>query len=265
MADIQMGYEIAQAEGLTVSSDGTTHKNINFEARHVHIPVATENPAVQVHKTRLVGVDSATDHSSKTQLTGWTSKIQEKLDVYNQSPLAQWSRSVLKLADFFVRLHGASGDHSKDQLKLGELLREMKQEFTEKSLGEERLLGMSIPEMLELLSKANNQKIAAFGGQLKWSRLSEAEQLEADAEMMAAVVLKLGHDAYLHLPSEEKDKIDLFVRTGCAMHKDLNCFKGGSAAMANWWKENSEDGPILLANKDNAAVLFQVAVAEGIA
>ena len=70
MADIKMGYEIAQAGGLTVSSDGTSHKNINFEARHLHIPVATEDPAVQVHKTRLVGVDSATDHSSKTQVTG---------------------------------------------------------------------------------------------------------------------------------------------------------------------------------------------------
>ena len=185
MADIQMGYEIAQAGGLTASSDGTTHKNINFEARHLHIPVATEDPAVQVHKTRLVGVDSATDHSSKTQVTGWTSKIQEKLDVYNRSPLAQQSKSVLRLADFFVRLHGASGDHSKDQIKLGELLREMKQEFTEKSLGEERLLEMSIPEILELLSKANSQKIAAFGRQLEWSRLSEAEKLKADAEIMS--------------------------------------------------------------------------------
>ena len=262
MADIQMGYEIAQAEGLTVSSDGTTHKNINFEARHVHMPVATENPAVLVHKTRLVGVDSATDHSSQTQVTGWTSKIQEKLDVYNQSPLAQQSKSVLRLADFFVRLHGASGDHSKDQIKLAELLREMKQEFTEKSLGEERLLEMSIPEMLELLSKANSQKIAAVGGQLKWARLSEAERLKADAEMMSAVVLKLGHDAYVHLPNEEQDRIDLFVHSGCAMHKDLNCFKGGSAAMANWWKENSVDGPILLANKDNAAVLEKANDAE---
>jgi hypothetical protein len=73
----------------------------------------------------------------------------------------------LRLADFFVHLHEASGDHSKDQIKLGELLREMKQEFTEKSLGEERLLEMSIPEMLELLSKADSQKIATFGGQLK--------------------------------------------------------------------------------------------------
>ena len=109
----------------------------------------------------------------------------------------------------------------------------MKQEFTEKSLGEERLLEMSIPEILELLSKVNSQKIAAFGGQLEWSRLSEAEKLKADAETMSALVLKLGHDAYIHLPKEEKDQIDLFVCTGCAMHKDLNCFKGGSAAMAN--------------------------------
>jgi hypothetical protein len=41
------------------------------------------------------------------------------------------------------------------------------------------------------------------------------------------------------------------------MHRDLNCVKGGNAEMTTWWDENNVTGPILLANKDNAAVLKQ--------
>lgn len=39
------------------------------------------------------------------------------------------------------------------------------------------------------------------------------------------------------------------------MHKDLNSVKGGDKAMQNMWKEEGLTPPILLANKDNAAVL----------
>ena len=41
------------------------------------------------------------------------------------------------------------------------------------------------------------------------------------------------------------------------MHKDLNCVKGGNEAMMRWWEKNNEQGPILLANQDNAAVIQQ--------
>ena len=39
------------------------------------------------------------------------------------------------------------------------------------------------------------------------------------------------------------------------MHKDLNCVKGGDKAMQEMWKNLNKTPPILLANKDNAAVL----------
>ena len=64
-------------------------------------PIYESNEAAAVvHQSCLVGVDSAPDHSSQTQLDGWKSKIMEKLDIYNQSPLAQHSQTALRLADF---------------------------------------------------------------------------------------------------------------------------------------------------------------------
>lgn len=127
----------------------------------------------------------------------------------------------------------------------------------QESLGENKLLEMSIPEVVALLTKANVQKIEKAGGPLKWSALSSAEKLVADAETMSAVVLKLGHEAYAHLSDEEKHKADSFIWVGCAMHKDLNCVKGGNEGMVAWWDEHKVLGPVLLANKDNAAVLEQ--------
>jgi hypothetical protein len=265
MADIQVGHEIAKASSLTVSSDGTTHRNINYESRHVNVlaPIyESDEAAAVVHQSRLVGVDSAPDHSSQTQLDGWKSKIKEKLDIYNQSPLAQRSQTALRLADFFARLQGMNGDHAKDQKKLATLLKEIKAAFLQESLGGEKLVGMSFPEIQVLLTNANNQKIANVGGPLKWNALSDEEKLRQDVQMMSAVVLKLGHEAYANLSDDEKHKADFFIWVGCAMHKDLNCVKGGNEEMSAWWDENDVQGPVLLANKDNAAVLEQAEDAE---
>jgi hypothetical protein len=64
MADIQMGHEIANAKGLTVSNDGTTHKNIDYVARHINMPVSIHDVHTIQHQSRLVGVDPSADHSS---------------------------------------------------------------------------------------------------------------------------------------------------------------------------------------------------------
>jgi hypothetical protein len=60
---------------------------------------------------------------------------------------------------------------------------------------------------------------------------------------------------YGNLPATEKCLLDFYLWAGCGMHKDLNCVKGGNAAMQRWWADNGVSGPFLLANKDNAAIL----------
>ena len=73
MSDLQLAQEMSKAEGLTMSSDGTTHKHVNFESRHIHmnVPVySSEDSSGEVYKSHLIGVDSATDHSSQHSLKG---------------------------------------------------------------------------------------------------------------------------------------------------------------------------------------------------
>jgi len=49
--------------------------------------------------------------------------------------------------------------------------------------------------------------------------------------------------------------IYLFIWAGCGCHKDLNTVQGGYVAMEKWSKEHDIEGPVLLANRDNDAVL----------
>jgi len=145
-------------------------------------------------------------------------------------------------------LKGISSDHAKDQKKLAALLEETKQFFLKQTLGKERLLGMNTSQFLELLMKVNEKLVIKVGGQQKWNTLSETERLAAEAECLSEAVLEIGTEAYSQLDETEKQKVDLFVWTGCAMHKDLNCVKGGNEAMMEWWEKNNVPGPILLAN-----------------
>jgi hypothetical protein len=61
----------------------------------------------------------------------------------------------LKLTHFFAKLQGMNGDHAKDQKKLAELLKEIKQFFLHQSLGEENLFDMDVDQMVQTWTDAN--------------------------------------------------------------------------------------------------------------
>jgi hypothetical protein len=72
---------------------------------------------------------------------------------------------------------------------------------------------------------------------------------------MNDIVTVLGKEAYDALNSADRRSLDLFIWAGCCMHKDLNSFRGGNIEMMLEWARLGLPGPILLANKDNAALL----------
>ena len=43
MTDIQMGHEISKSDGLTVSGNRTTHKNVGYESKHINMLVSTSD------------------------------------------------------------------------------------------------------------------------------------------------------------------------------------------------------------------------------
>ena len=97
--------------------------------------------------------------------------------------------------------------------------------------------------------------ILKHGGSRAWNSIPADEQSEKRAEMRHELCIELGKKAYDDLPEEEQNDLMLFVWAGCAMHKDMNGMKGGNKAMMAWYAETGNVAPVLLANRDNAAVL----------
>ena len=67
------------------------------------------------------------------------------------------------------------------------------------------------------------------------------------------------------LSDHEKKIMKLFIWAGCGCHKDLNTVQGGYAAAMQWWIDNDVRPPVLLANRDNAAILKDMTSQDGIA
>jgi hypothetical protein len=87
--------------------------------------------------------------------------------------------------------------------------------------------------------------------------LSDSEHADLTEDMMKEIIVTLGEE-YASVSEEEQRAQDFFIWVGCGCHKDLNTVKGGNAGMMAWWSKNDVEGPVLLANKDNAAVLQNI-------
>ena len=87
-----------------------------------------------------------------------------------------------------------------------------------------------------------------------WELMSIEEKKEKELSMMHELTESLAPRTLEILSDEEKRRLRIFVWTGCGMHKDLNAVKGGVLMMQEEWKRYGV-APVLLANKDNSAVL----------
>ena len=96
-----------------------------------------------------------------------------------------------------------------------------------------------------------------IGGSESYQKLSLHEQVKFAETLIRETRICLGEQMYQKLSPEEKVIVDLWVWSGCAMHKDLNAMKGGVEAMSKWWVEFGEGmAPVALMNK------FKVVAAE---
>jgi len=72
-AQIQLGYEMALAPSVTIAGDGTTHQNVNYEAKLVHmlaIDYTDDSSTQRKNVTRTLGVHSAPNRTSEMQVKG---------------------------------------------------------------------------------------------------------------------------------------------------------------------------------------------------
>ena len=257
-AQIQLGHEMKMAESMTFSADGTGHRSINYNSRHVHMLVEKygSSDSGRMRATRFLGIKPSRDGSSKEAIADWQTTITEILDLYNRSPFGKRSGgSLIGLVDILIKLTGMNTDHCAKEKKDAKEMEELKKWAVNQHLGEEAMMEKSIQEIYQLQMGAQTKMIQAAGGQKKWDTLPETTKAEKRAKMVEDVVQELGKGAFELLDSHEKRLLQLFIWAGCGCHKDLNTVRGGYVAMEKWWKERGIEGPIILANRDNDAIL----------
>ncbi|KAJ7719825.1 hypothetical protein B0H16DRAFT_1794260 [Mycena metata] len=261
-ARMQLIYELSKNKGVTISADNTSNRGQNIENRHL----ATRAPDYKsgsldtdpnlTPKVRFLGVEKTLDHSSAQSVQGWKNQIEEAVKFFNRSPLAQRLKKQYTVREFMIIVKGMNGDHASIEKGTAKGVEALKREATIEELGEQALAGKAFMELLDYLGAWNAKKVAdAAGGEEAWNALSPAEQTDRDGKLMAEIVAVLGKEAYDALSPEDRRAMDLFVGSGCCMHKDQNSFKGGNSEMLLEWKKIGAVPPVLLANKANAAML----------
>lgn len=210
---------------------------------------------ISTPKVGFLGVEKTVDHTSAESVRGWNQRIQENIDIFNRSPLGQHLNLRYSVQDFLRILWGMHGDHASAEKSTAKGLQGQKHDASVRDLGEQALAGKAYMELVDYLGAWNSKKMVEAGGVDAWNTLSPAEQTARDVKMMEEIVTVLGREAYDALDPVDRRKLDLFAWGGCCMHKDLNSFKGGNNEMMLEWKRLGTIGPVLLANKENTALL----------
>jgi len=257
-AQIQLGYEMKNAESMTFSADGTGHRSINYASRHVHLlaeDYGASSDGTKKRATRFMGIQQTVDGSSEESVKAWRATLERIITLYNESPLGKRQGSLVKFVQLLTKLVGMNSDHCAKEKKDARLLEELKHWAVDQSLGEDAMLELTLPEINALFEKGKEDMIKAAGGKPKWEKLSDGAKSVKQAAMMEKIIGELGKKEFAKLPEDERRFLRLFIWAGCGCHKDLNTIRGGYAAMMNWWEEQGLEGPVLLANRENDPVI----------
>ncbi|KAJ3852630.1 hypothetical protein EV368DRAFT_64750 [Lentinula lateritia] len=213
-------------EGITLSGDGTTHKNETYKSKFA--TVITPNKKLQF----FLGLKMALNHTSETQLEGWIETAEDLFHLAYRSGLIVEDDACI----FWNLVTGFHLDHAADQKKLFELLKKWKEQL----------------EREVLVQKA--------GGPAAWDVLTTKECTRRIDEMRRQIICDIGEAEFQKLSEEEKAEVDLILWAGCCMHKEINAFKGGCVGLDEYWNKHPHlHPPILLPNRDNAAAIRKAA------
>ena len=93
------------------------------------------------------------------------------------------------------------------------------------------------------------EALNGMGGWEGWEKLPLEDQLQFLEHLVEVTRCHFGELDLADLPERERQIELLFVKSWCAMHKDLNTFKAGAVGLANFWKEEGLDGPTKLLSR----------------
>ncbi|KAJ7744781.1 hypothetical protein DFH07DRAFT_776983 [Mycena maculata] len=263
-SQVQLGVEMKYTKDITMSSDSTSRRKLNYQSHHIHMRVPVKNPDGSASFSaaptiRFAGIASTVNHSTETSKTAWLNIYDDIMSTYNASPLGQ-RLGLLDLHFICRRLRRMCGDHANNKKAPSNASKELKNDVLLQELGEQRLqeLDGQIDELQTLCRQWVAHKYDDAGGFEAYMCLPPEEKAARDLASVHAMTRELSEQALKDLNKADRRLLTVWVWTGCCMHKDQNSFKGGNTHMTAYCKELGIPGPIRLANKDSAAAVRSV-------
>ncbi|KAJ7271428.1 hypothetical protein B0H12DRAFT_1200306 [Mycena haematopus] len=249
-ARIQLAHEMADADGIALSTDATTVRGENYESGFVMVNKGT------VHKMRIFSMTSTVSHSSEAQLANIKFQISAISTLYKQCPLGRRSKFNFEIHDFLRIVKTMHGDHAADAKKTARLFEEWKNESARILLGYEEIQRMEPSKVVEIVVDIAAKNMQEVGGPKAWSKLSDDEKDTLSKSSMDVLAHRIGVEVFSKLPPGVQREMDLFFWVGCSMHKELNCCVAFEKGMQAYYEGLPEcDRPVLLANRDNDATI----------
>ncbi|KAJ7681294.1 hypothetical protein B0H17DRAFT_867112, partial [Mycena rosella] len=249
-ARVQIAYEAAGADGVTMSTDATSLRGENYESGFLMI---NKGPS---HKMRLLSLTSTVSHTSETQLDNIKTQISLLSDLYKRSPLGRRSTLNFEISDFLRLLKGMNGDHAADMKKTVRMVKEWKYKVCKILLGYDEFQKMDWTEILEIVRDIQKKNVEEVGGEEAWARLSDEEKDVLSKSSMDALAHRIGEKAFSLLSPEQQHELNRFFWAGCSMHKELNCCRAFNEGMMDYYDDNPDiEPPVLLANRENDATI----------
>ncbi|KAJ7185051.1 hypothetical protein C8R46DRAFT_1209230 [Mycena filopes] len=234
--ELQIGHELARAKAVCLSSDGTSHRNVKYEARHLTYlaPTYTTDPnAPQTEsRTRVVEVNHALDHTAQSQYEGWEIVNKKILDTYLSSPLPRRDAEeglTLDSDDLWRKMVAYNADHAADVKSTARKCTEKKAAVAESDLEKAALIEMSTEEVEEALWDVVQEVSDDPDG------LEAALPPALRAEAMQSLSAYLGSKALEDLPEHQQRHLTETIFAGCCSHKGHNCALGGVTGMEAAW------------------------------
>ncbi|KAJ8514650.1 hypothetical protein ONZ45_g7824 [Pleurotus djamor] len=166
---IQLGREVQQADCFGESSDGTTHRRITHESRHINLMAPTYEPGVDDSDTttwkqqiRFGDLSQALDHTAQRQFEGSVEFGEALADSYTRSPLAKRDGATLDKDDYFRKQTSQNMDHAADVRKKFKLTVDHKAGITYRDLGEAIVEDMSGYDLLGYLLQVSNDDVRHY-------------------------------------------------------------------------------------------------------
>ncbi|KAJ3847622.1 hypothetical protein EV368DRAFT_50851 [Lentinula lateritia] len=237
-------------KGITVSSDGTTHKNETYETKQGTVIQADQKLQF------FLGLKMAVNHTSETQVEGWIETVEDIFHLLFESGMCSNDDARI----FWNLVTGFHSDHAADQKKLFELLKKWKERCDRELRGERAVKRLTDLEYACLIFQGSQALVQQVGGPAAWEVLTPEERSRRLEAMRNQIIRDIGEAEFAKLSEAEKAEVDFFLWAGCCMHKEMNAFKGGCIGLDNFWKEHPElEPPKLLPNRDNAAAINKAA------